>query len=207
MEIIKKRLAKGKNAKQDFYKKYRWFFTKSGKLVYGGKNAKQNEEIVNPIIESNKNHLIMHTEMPGSPFAIIDAEIKNINESDIEETANWTGCFSRAWREGIKKAEIGVFNSKEIHKKFKMKEGTFEVKKRIRIEKAELKLALINQRGNIRAVPLKTVRRNQKTYSKFMPGNINKEKFAQELVRRTNKNKDEILNALPTGGFKEINSK
>ena len=208
MRIIKKiKSSKETDTNQNFYKKYRWFFTKSGKLVYGGKSARQNEEIVNKILEMNKNYLVMHTEIPGSPFAIIDAETRNINESDIKETANWTGCFSRAWREGMKKVEVGIFNSKDIYKNSKMKEGTFGVKKKIETKKAELKLALVNQRGNIRAIPMESVRGNQKIYTKFTPGNINKDKFAHKLQGITDKDKDEILNALPTGGFKEIGSK
>ena len=75
------------------YKRYRWFFTSSGKLVFGGKSALQNEEIVASLLKSKVNRTVMHTRVPGSPFAIIDSPIEKVNELDLEETAVWCACF------------------------------------------------------------------------------------------------------------------
>src|SRR3989344_5958581 len=93
----------------EFYRKYRWFMTKSGKIVYGGKSAEQNEEIVIKLLKEKKNYVIMHTRMPGSPFAIIVSDPNDVSKEDLDEVATWTGCFSRAWRSGMKKADIDIF--------------------------------------------------------------------------------------------------
>ena len=69
------------------YEKYKWFYTSSGKLVIGGKSAEQNESLVKDIMRIKKNYIVMHTKEPGSPFAIILDDIKNVSENDLDETA------------------------------------------------------------------------------------------------------------------------
>ncbi|RLG12279.1 hypothetical protein DRN73_02985 [Candidatus Pacearchaeota archaeon] len=183
------------------YKKYRWFFTKSEKLVYGGKSAVQNEEIVKEIIKKNSERIVMHTKIPGSPFAIIDAPLKKVNESDLEETAVWTACFSRAWRTGLYKTQVDIFTNNQILKEKNMKPGTFAVKK-VQRKNVLLKLFLINQKRILRAVPEKTLKKNTKVFAKIIPGKEKKEKIALEISKKLNKKIDEVLNALPTGGIK-----
>ncbi|MCK5149727.1 DUF814 domain-containing protein [Candidatus Pacearchaeota archaeon] len=186
------------------YKKYRWFFTKSGKLVYGGKSAEQNEEIIRELVKNKKDFIMMHTKIPGSPFAVIKADVNKVSESDLEETAVWTACFSRAWKKGLKKTEIDVFLTEQLIKKKGMKLGTFGVLNKVDKKDAELKLVLINQKDILRAVPEKTVKANNKKFAKIVSGKISKEEFAKKLAKRLNRGEEEVLNALPTGKFKEI---
>ena len=186
------------------YKKYRWFFTRSGKLVYGGKSAEQNEEIIRDLVKNKKEFIMMHTKIPGSPFAVIEAPVNKVSKSDLEETAIWTACFSRAWKKGLKKTEIDVFLTEQLIKKKGMKLGTFGVIGKVDKKDAELKLVLINQKGVLRAVPEKTVKANNKKFAKIIFGNIPKEEFTRRLAKKLNEDKEEILNSLPTGGFKEI---
>jgi hypothetical protein len=182
------------------YKKYRWFFTKSGKLVYGGKSAEQNEEVVNSL---KGNYVVMHTKIPGSPFAIIFSPIDKVNESDLEETAIWTACFSRAWRTGLKKTTIDIFTTEQIAKKKGMSKGTYGVMGKIDRKTVELKLVLTFQKGVLRAVP--EVSAKERKLMVLTPGKITKEKTAEEISKMLKKGKEEVLNALPTGGFKEVN--
>ncbi len=183
------------------YTKYRWFFTKSDKLVYGGKSAEQNEKIVNELLKSGENKIIMHTRLPGSPFAVIDSPIKKVNESDLAETAVWCASFSRAWRSGLKRTVIDIFNSNQISKKREMKSGTFGVLGRGEKKIVELKLYLVKQKGVLRAVPLQTLKTKDKVLG-IVPGRIEKDKFASIIAEKLNVSKEEALNCLPTGGFK-----
>src|SRR3989344_3104025 len=106
---------------EENYKKYRWFFTSSNKLVIGGKSATQNDELLKELKKSNKDFIVMHTSEPGSPFSIIISDIKKVAKSDIEETAVFTGCFSRAWRIGKKKTTIDIFKLSQVYKFPQMK--------------------------------------------------------------------------------------
>jgi hypothetical protein len=179
------------------YSKYRWFYTSSGKLVIGGKSALQNEEIVSSLIKSGKNYLVMHTKDPGSPFAIIQSE--SFSKTDIEETAIFTGCFSRAWREGKKEAIVDIFQAIQIIKKKSMKAGTFGVSGNIQHKKVSLKLYLTKQKEFLRAVPFNS---KEKGVICIAPGKIDKQNFAEQMSIKLEIVKDEVLQALPTGGFK-----
>ncbi|VVB79546.1 Uncharacterised protein [uncultured archaeon] len=185
------------------YKKYRWFFTKSEKLVYGGKSAEQNEEILNEIAKDKKeDYVIMHTKDPGSPFAIIVAPIKKISEEDLVETAVWTACFSRAWRMGKKKAVVDVFTKSQLYKMKSMKAGTWGVKGKVERKDAQLKLVLTLQKGIVRAVPFESLNPEDKIISEVFPGKIPKEIFSKVIADKIKKPLEEVLMALPTGGFK-----
>lgn len=183
------------------YKKYRWFFTKSGKLVYGGKSAEQNEEIVQAIMTKTDNYIMMHTRIPGSPFAIIDANLKNVSEQDLEEVAIWTACFSRAWRSGLKKTTVDIFTKKQIVKKQGMKTGTFGVEGKIERKNVILRMCLIYQKKVLRAVPETTLKEDEKILMNIIPGKIPKEQFAKMISEKLKKQFEEVLNALPTGNF------
>ena len=184
---------------KEFYHKYRWFFTKSGKLVYGGKSAEQNEEVVRDLIKSKKNRIIMHTKIPGSPFAVIDDYVGSVTLKDMDEAAIWTACFSRAWRNGLKKTTIDIFLSEQLVKKSGMSAGTFGVIGKIDRVTVELKLALCKQKDILRAAPLESC--NGKKLAVIFPGNIEKEEFAKQISDKLKIDKEEVLNALQTGGF------
>ncbi|MDO8468089.1 MAG: NFACT RNA binding domain-containing protein [Nanoarchaeota archaeon] len=188
---------------KEFYKKYRWFFTKSGKLVYGGKSAEQNEEIISNLLKEKKNYILMHTRTPGSPFSVIVSEPIKVSEEDLNEVATWTGCFSRAWRSGNKKADIDIFLTEQVYKKNGMKGGTFGVKGIIDRKIADLRLYVVKQNGVVRAVPKESIGK-EKIYSHIVPGSIEKERFAGYLSEKIKVGKEEVLNALPTGKFIEV---
>ena len=195
--------AKKTNKEVEFYKKYRWFFTKSGKLVYGGKSAEQNEEVVSKLIKEKKNYIVMHTRMPGSPFSVIVCEPMKVSEEDLDEVATWTGCFSRAWRSGKKKADVDVFLSEQIYKKKGMKDGTFGVKGIIDKRVVDLRLVLIKQKNVLRAVPRESAGK-EKIHSHIVPGSVGKEEFSEYLTKKLKIAKEEVLNSLPTGSFVEV---
>jgi hypothetical protein len=175
------------------YMKYRWFYTSSGKLVYGGKNAIQNEEIISYLIETGKDFIVMHTKNPGSPFSVINSA--SASEKDLEEVAIFTACFSRAWKDKEKKVVVDVFRTGQIFKDKKMKTGTFGVRGEIKKKVVEMKLYFAIQKGVLRAVPQK------KTNSVvIVPGSIDKNKIAEIISVKENFSLDELIQAIPTGG-------
>ena len=183
------------------YEKYRWFFTGSGKLVIGGKNAEQNELLVKEIINLNIDYIVMHTRAPGSPFTFIVDE--GLSEKDLHEQAVFTGCFSHEWKKQKKSAIIDIFHSKQITKNKGMKRGTFEVLGKVNRRTVELKLGLEVQEGRLRAVP-----NPNKALLWVVPGRESRNKAAKEIGKiLKEKNLDftveEIERALPAGGIKK----
>jgi hypothetical protein len=180
--------------REDNYEKYRWFFTSSGKLVIGGKNAEQNEEIMS---KANDDDVIMHTSSPGSPFCII----KNPNEKDLEECAVFTACFSQEWKKGKSKTEVHIFKGDQVKKSKNMKTGSFAVLGSVKRKKVELKLVLDFQKGKLRAIPYNA---SKKKMIILTPGNLDKIKAADKILEIIKDKfnypilKDEVMAAIPS---------
>lgn len=181
---------------------YRWFFTSSGKLVVGGKSALQNDELLKKLKRKGEDHIAMHTSEPGSPFSIILADKKNIKSSDIEETAIFTGCFSRAWRSQKTKTTVDIFSLSQLYKLKIMKTGMWGVKGEIKKKPVSLELVLTKQEGKLRAVPEKTAKKKD-ILLKLKPGKIDKKDMLPkfQILLKDSFLQEELLSALPTGGI------
>lgn len=186
------------------YQKYRWFYTSSNKLVIGGKNAEQNEELIRKMKAIKEDKIVMHTQMPGSPFSIILSHINKITNNDIKETAVFTASFSRAWREKKQKANVDIFKLSQLYKSDLMKRGTWGVKGKIKRISIPLELALTKQSSKLRAVPESSVKLKD-ILLKIIPGEIDKQDILPKLQELLpDFNKEEILQALPPGGIRII---
>ncbi len=191
------------------YKRYKWFYTSSGKLVVGGKNAEQNDFLLGKIIRENRAFIIMHTNAPGSPFCAILERVNKVDKNDIAECATFTACFSRAWKENKKRAEVDIFDSEQISKPAGAKVGTWGVKGRIRKISPELKLVLTKQKGTWKAVPEESARKDNKILAYVYPGKIDKRDLAVKLHFELGEKIDieEIISALPSGGIRIVRKK
>ncbi len=180
------------------HKKYKWFFTKSGKLVVGGKNAENNDALLRELKKTEKDYVVMHTKSPGSPFCVIVAPIKAVSSDDLKECAVFTGCFSKAWKQGLKKTSVDIFHLSQLNKSSAMKSGTWSVTGKIQTEIVNLELVLIVQEKIIRAVPEITA--NRKEIIVFVcPGKIDKAEAVKDKMLNE-LNKEQLLSALPAGG-------
>lgn len=189
------------------YRKYRWFYTASGKLVIGGKSAEQNESLLRKLKSEKNERIIMHSVEPGSPFSVFLAAPDSINSSDLQECAIFTASFSRAWRQEKKKISIDIFNLSSIYKSGAMKTGTWGVKNIIKRIPAILSLVLTKQKDKLRAVPEISLK-SKSPLLKISPGKTDKVLLAPKIQSLLNNkfSKEEILAALPSGGIK-INKK
>jgi|SRR3989338_738001 len=185
------------------YRKYRWFYTSTGKIVIGGKTATQNDELLHQVTSSNDEYVVMHTTEPGSPFCVILTNIKKVTKSDREECAIFTGCFSRAWRNKKKSISVDIFLSSQIYKDKRMKPGTWGVQTLIERVNVVLKLALVRQQGVLRAIPPSSASKKE-SIAFICPGTLEKRDLAPKFELEFNQSlsQDEVLAALPAGGSK-----
>src|SRR3989338_2353272 len=54
---------------KEWYEKFHWFISSEGFLCIGGKDATSNEVIIKKHLE--KDDLVFHTDMAGSPFFVV----------------------------------------------------------------------------------------------------------------------------------------
>ena len=189
----------------DEYQKYKWFFTASGKLVVGGKSAAQNDELIKYLKQQGKEHLMMHTSSPGSPFTCILAEPEKVSKQDRVECAIFTGSFSQAWKSGNKSAIIDIFRLSQVTKRSGMKTGTWGVNGYVEKLEAPLALVLTKQKGVLRAVPEQSASKKS-ILVKIVPGTIEKNDLLTKLEIELGSvsHKEEVLSALPAGGIRLV---
>lgn len=186
------------------YKKYKWFFTKSKKLVVGGKSDSQNDQLLQKLKSLDDEFYVMHTRNPGSPFCAIIEDIKKVNNADLEECAIFTGCFSRAWKMNSHKVDVDIFKLSQVSKNRSMKVGTWGVSGKVDRKSVELILVLTQQDGVLRAIPEKSANKKD-VLAKICPGKIDKKDMVVGIAVEINGakvSKNEILSALPAGGVR-----
>ena len=132
--------------KKKWYEKYRWFISSENFLTIGGRDASSNDAIYKKHLEPND--LVLHSEIRGSPLTIIkNPENKEIPPKTISEAGFFVGCYSRAWKEGYKVADIFYVLAEQVSKRPPSGEylpkGSFIIsgKKKI-IPKVKLELAI-----------------------------------------------------------------
>ena len=104
-------------------KKFRDFILSSGKAIYLGKSAKNNEDLVSQVLPTE---IVLHTAEPGSPFCNIKGKA---TKEEIKEGCVYCAKFSQDWRDNKSDVVVHVFRGADIYKDKKMKVGTFGVKK------------------------------------------------------------------------------
>ena len=117
--------------------KFREYILKTGTKIFLGKNAKNNDELVNDY--KSKANVILHTAAPGSPFCVIDSE-KPLKK-EIYEAGAVCASKSQDWRDHKSDVKIHVFSGKDVKKGWFTKAGTWKVKsiKSVKIKKEDIK--------------------------------------------------------------------
>ncbi len=105
LELVKKQASIAQDSivfavqkKKEWFERYRWFITSDGQLAIGGRDASSNSAVIRKHL--NKNDMVFHAEIVGSPFFLLRESTEN-DLSSVKEVAYATVCFSRAWRAGV----------------------------------------------------------------------------------------------------------
>lgn len=103
--------------------KFRELLTNRNTLILAGKNAKNNEELIEQV---QPDEIVLHTAEPGSPFVNIKGKPKF---GEIKEAAVFCASYSKDWKKNKRDVLIHKFKGKDVYKRKEMKPGTFGIKK------------------------------------------------------------------------------
>ena len=199
LELVKNK----KEIKQEWYEKFRWFRSSEGFLVLGGRDATSNEILIKKHTE--KNDLVFHTDMIGSPFFVIKAEGGKVGMKSIKEAADATITFSRAFKLGIATTPTFMAKPEQFTKEAKAGEyvpkGGFITKGKLEYLDNKINLAVGNFEGKVMAGPLDAVRKNCKDYVELEQGREKPGKIAKYIQNKIKGELDDIIRSLPAGTF------
>jgi predicted ribosome quality control (RQC) complex YloA/Tae2 family protein len=191
-----------KNRKRQWYEKFHWFTSSEGFLCIGGKDATSNEIVVKKHME--KDDLVFHTDMAGSPFFIIKNG-QQAGEATIKETAQATAVYSKAWKLGYSSADVFYVKPDQVTKESKSGEslakGSFMVygKTEYLHPKLEYTIGLISE--EIIGGPLNAIKKQTKNYLEIFSGRKKKSELAKKIKSKLKGGDlDDIIKFIPAGG-------
>src|SRR3989344_3472020 len=205
-EEKEEKLSKAKEREKELYEKFRWFISSDGFLVVGGRDATSNEIIIKKHAE--KNDLVLHTDMAGSPFFVIKSGNKEIPKTTLMEAADATCTFSRAWKLGLQTSDVFYVNPEQVSKKTKageyMGKGAFMIygKANYIENKANLAIGLAKDNA-VMSGPLEAVKKHCEKYVVLKQGDEKVSSIAKKISHKLggNLDLDDIIRALPAGTF------
>jgi predicted ribosome quality control (RQC) complex YloA/Tae2 family protein len=173
--------------KRDWYEKFRWFLSSEGFLVIGGKDAATNEILIKKYMEPHD--IVFHADIPGSPFVVIKTQGKT-PEKTINEAAQFTASYSRAWKEGLKAMDVYWVKPEQVSKTPPSGEylprGSFMIygtKNYVRNVTLEIAIGIKRENGAFRVIggPLEAISKQTNLFIKIVPGNEPSGKLAKNI--------------------------
>lgn len=192
--------------KLSWFEKFRWFISSDRFLCVGGRDAATNEIIIKKHAE--KDDLVFHTDMAGSPFVVIKAQGKKVPQTTIDEAAQFTASMSKAWKAGLGVLDVFYVAPEQVTKEAQAGEhlarGAFMVRGTTNYLRPSLELAacVVDYEGEkIMMAPSNACKTHAKELVKIVPGKDKPSDVAKNVKKLlgTQEHLDIILRALPAG--------
>lgn len=203
-EVVEKKKIEKVERKKEWYEKFHWFFSSEGFLCIGGRDATSNEIVIKK--HTDKDDLVLHADVTGSPFFVIKTEGKKIGEATMEETAQATASYSRAWKAGISTIEVFMINPEQVSKEARpgeyMAKGAFMIYgKKLKFFNPDLKLAIGIKDGVIIGGAVDSVKKNADRFIIVVQGRSKTAAVAKKIQKKLKGGDlDDIIRMLPAGG-------
>ncbi|MFQ5573691.1 MAG: NFACT RNA binding domain-containing protein, partial [Nitrosopumilaceae archaeon] len=196
--------------KKNWFERYRWFYTSDGFLAIGGRDASSNSAIIRKHLE--KNDKVFHAEIFGSPFFILKNS-ENATPASINEVANATVCFSRAWREAMYGMNAYWVDPEQVKKAAPsgqyLPKGSFTIdgqRNFVKISSLKLAIGLLKQNESflITCGPLDPIKKNCECYSVIEPSGSESSDVAKKIRTEFIKMKGEIIKNISLDEFVRV---
>ncbi len=188
--------------KKEWYEKFRWFYSSEGFLCIGGRDATSNEIIVKKHTE--KNDLVFHTDIAGSPFFVIKNGQK-AGEKTLQEVAQATASYSKGWKLGLGSLDVFYVKPDQVSKKAKSREylakGAFMIYGKTNYLHANLEIGIgILKDGRVMGGAVDAVKKNCEKFVLIKQGKEKTSAVAKKIQKIIGGDLDEIIRTLPSGG-------
>jgi len=188
--------------KKEWYEKFRWFKTSKGLFVLGGRDATTNEIVIKKHVD--KDDLIFHTEMAGSPFFVLKG---GADEESIREVADATATFSKAWKLNIQEQKVFYVNPDQVTKEAKSGEyvskGAFMIYGKKNYSENKVNFSIGIKDGQLMGGPTKSVEAHCEKSIKLDQGTEKASVIAKKIQKELGGEIDDIIRVLPSGLFKK----
>jgi predicted ribosome quality control (RQC) complex YloA/Tae2 family protein len=194
-----------KVAKIEWYEKFHWFFTSSGMLAIGGRDAQQNELINSRYF--GEEDLFFHADIFGAPVVVLK-DGAGADVSTKEEVAQFAACYSSAWKQMLGVVDVYAMRRAQVSKSTQegyLGTGSFLLKgEREWYRNMKLELVMFLDEGRLMAAPSKAFEkmREKMKCARIAQGDSIKSDAAKRIAHILGyDNLDSIMVRLPAGTF------
>ncbi|RLI05670.1 hypothetical protein DRO26_01585 [Candidatus Bathyarchaeota archaeon] len=188
LETIKTEVEKPeKIPEKKWFEKYRYFYSSEGFLVVSGKDASSNEALIKRYTEPED--LVFHADVFGAPFTIVKTQGKIPTEKTLEEAAQFTACYSRAWKDELASVDVYYVKPDQLSKSAPsgqyLGRGAFTITgSKNYLHKIPLMLGVgvkLNEKAQVYVAPPTAVEHFTSYYVKVVPGKEDAKKIAFKI--------------------------
>ncbi|MGC8934895.1 MAG: NFACT RNA binding domain-containing protein [Thermoproteota archaeon] len=169
-----------------WYKKFRYAFTSTNKMVLLGKDAITNEILLKKYAVDD-DIIVFHSDFPGSPFAVVWPK-QELREEEMEEVASLVASYtSKAWEAGFSALDVFCVRRSQLSKKAPsgtfLSKGSFVVSGEKRFFKScPLRILIsFNESGEPLAYSYKSENKLS-NYFVIVPGNVENKNVAKKIL-------------------------
>lgn len=211
IEELKEKQKPKEKRELKWYEKIRWFISRDGYLVIGGRDANSNEQVVKKY--SKNNDIYLHCDIHGAPSTIVQNNSDDeIPESTLYDAACFASSYSSAWSEGFSSYDSYWVTLDQVSKTPQsgefLKKGSFVIRGRknfIRNVPVLIAIGIVEYDDDkrIMAGPVQCLDKMTDNYVIVKPGFTKKERISKDILNIIDKNKlfgvDDIVRNLPSG--------
>ncbi|MDE1825285.1 MAG: DUF814 domain-containing protein [Candidatus Micrarchaeota archaeon] len=190
--------------KQEWYEKFNWFFTSSGMLTIGGRDAVQNEAINSKHFENAD--LFFHADIFGASLVVLK-DGRDTDDGTKLEAAQFAACHSSAWKQGLSTVNVYALRREQVSKssnKGSLGTGSFAMsgeREWFRGVKLEL-AAFLDEGKRLNIVPAIALERLGQKGVRILIGETKKSDAAKTIAKRLGYDDiDYVMQQLPAGEF------
>jgi predicted ribosome quality control (RQC) complex YloA/Tae2 family protein len=199
--VEEKKKQEKKERKREWYERFHWFVSSEGFLCIGGKDATSNEIVIKK--HTDKEDIVLHTDMAGSPFFVIKNG-QEAGEETLKEAAQAVAVYSRAWKLGHTTADVFYVNPNQVTKEAKsgehLSKGSFMIYGKTNYLHPKLEYAIGFEKEIIGGPP-PAIKKITKNYVLVVPGRAKKSALAKKIKSKLKGGDlDDIIKFLPSGG-------
>ena len=200
--VEEKKKQEKRSRKREWYEKFHWFLSSEDFLCIGGKDATSNEIVVKKHTE--KDDLVFHTDMAGSPFFVIKNG-QSCGEKTIEECGQAVAVYSRAWKLGYSSTDVFYVKPEQVTKEAKSGEavgrGSFMVYGKTEYLHPKLEMAVGIVGEEVIGGPVDAVKSHTDKFIVVIPGKKKKSELAKKIRAKLKAGDlDDFIKFIPSGG-------
>lgn len=203
-----------KKMKRQWFHSFHWFFSSDGFLVLGGRNAKDNEQLVKKHL--SPEDLFLHADIPGAAATIIKTNGRNMPEQTLTEAAQFAAVFSKAWKQHLPAVDVYAVKAEQVSKHAQSKEalqtGSFMIygkRKWFRKTPLGIAMGLSKDDNSLISGPLAAIQKNASYFIEIIQGKESASDSAKKILSMLQKHSptasaitlDEIIRMIPSEGL------